>query len=93
MSITVKITHTRPSTDTAWFTQTEEFTSKVAEFQSAGHIISFNVDQSSDLQSIVTIVYSSEESQSIVESNSVIDSFYQAMISYHSSNSITETRE
>ena len=56
-------------------------------------LICKNVDQSSNLQSIVTIVYSSEESQSIVESNSVIDSFYQAMISYHSSNSITETRE
>jgi len=92
MSITVKITHVRPSTDTAWFTQTEEFTNKVAEFQSTGHINSFSIDQSSSLKSVITIVYSSEESKSTVESNDVIDSFYQAMKIYHSSNAITETR-
>jgi len=93
MSITTTITHTRPNALVAWYPRTEVFTTRMNAFQSAGYITSWNIDQSQELLSVVTIVYPNGASKSRVESDTTIDAFYQAMLSYHNDYGITQLRE
>ena len=92
MPITTTITHTRPNALVSWYPQTEVFITRMNAFQSAGYITSWNVDQSQELVSMVTIVYPNGASKARVESDTTIDAFYQAMLSYHNDYGITQSR-
>ena len=91
MAVKYVITHTRPSTDVAWYPITADMQSRIDHFKSTGDIVSFDVVQDSDLQSTTTLVFQDADAESTVIADADWLSFLRTMKTNYSNDAITHT--